>query len=179
MRVVAQEQPSKGTRSTDRRQEHIHARTVQAFPKYLISLNTSKHGIPSASGLNNTPIEVAQMQKHVLIADDHRAIRQAVKFVLRQTLDINDYHEATDGCEAVELAERTKPDLIILDLGMPHMDGITAAQKLKKSMPQVPIILFTIYDVGPDQARQLGVDAVVSKAGVAALSKEVRSLLSH
>jgi CheY-like chemotaxis protein len=59
------------------------------------------------------------------------------------------------------------------------MDGITAAQKLKKSMPQVPIILFTIYDVGPDQARQLGVDAVVSKAGVAALSKEVRSLLSH
>jgi len=58
------------------------------------------------------------------------------------------------------------------------MDGITAAQKLKKSMPQVPIILFTIYDVGPDRARQLGVDAVISKAGAGTLSREVRSLLS-
>src|SRR5262245_55887961 len=98
------------------------------------------------------------MQKHILIADDHTGIRQAVKLVLSSTLDINHYHEATNGREAVEIANQTKPDLIILDIGMPQMDGITAAQHLKKSMPEVPIILFTIDDVGPDRAKQLGVD---------------------
>ena len=52
------------------------------------------------------------MQKHVLIADDHAAIRLAVKQVLSATLNINDYHEAANGLEAVEVAEQTKPDLI-------------------------------------------------------------------
>jgi DNA-binding NarL/FixJ family response regulator len=120
------------------------------------------------------------MHKHILIADDHTAIRQAVKLVLSTTLNINDYDEAANGREAVEIAERTKPDLIILDVGMPHMDGITAAEHLKQSMPQVPIILFTMYDFGPDHAKQLGVDSVVSKPdGFDKLSKEVRSLLSY
>jgi len=119
------------------------------------------------------------MRTQILIADDQTAIRQAVKLVLRSTLNINDYREAANGREAVEIAEQTRPDLIILDIGMPQMDGITAAQHLKKSMPEVPIILFTMYDVGPDRARQLGVDAVVSKAGVTALSKQVHSLLSR
>jgi len=120
------------------------------------------------------------MHKHILIADDHTAIRQAVKLVLSTTLNINDYHEAANGREAVEIAERTKPDLIILDVGMPQMDGITAAEHLKQSMPQVPIILFTMYDLGPDHAKQLGVDSVVSKPnGLDKLSKEVRSLLSQ
>jgi len=119
------------------------------------------------------------MRKQILIADDQAAIRQAVKLVLSSTLDISDYREATNGREAVEIAEQTRPDLIILDIGMPQMDGITAAQHLKKSMPGVPIILFTMYDVGSDRARQLGVDAVVSKAGATALSKQVHSLLSR
>jgi len=116
------------------------------------------------------------MQKQILIADDHRAIRQAVKLILSSTLDINDYFEAANGREAVEVAMQTKPDLIILDIAMPCMDGITAAQRLKESMPEVPIILFTMYDLGADRAKQLGVDAVVSKAG-GRLSKEVHSLL--
>ena len=119
------------------------------------------------------------MQKHILIADDHTAIRKAVKLVLSTTLDINEYDEAANGREAVEIAEQTRPDLIILDIAMPQMDGITAAKHLKKSMPEVPIILFTIYDIGADRAKQLGVDAVVLKAGAAALSREVHSLLSR
>ena len=71
------------------------------------------------------------MQKHILIADDHAAVRLAVKQVLSASLNINDYHEAANGLEAVEVAEQTKPDLIILDIAMPKMDGITAAQHLK------------------------------------------------
>src|SRR5215813_3977868 len=103
------------------------------------------------------------MQKHILIADDHTATRLALKQALSATLNINDYHEAASGLEAVEVAEQTKPDLIILDSTMPKMDGITAAQHLKKSMPEIPIILFTMYDLGPKRAKQFGVDALVAK----------------
>jgi len=120
------------------------------------------------------------MQKHILIADDHTAIRLAVKQVLSAKLNINDYQEAANGLEAVEVAEQTKPDLIILDIAMPKMDGITAAQHLKKSMPEVPIILFTMYDLGPQRAKQLGVDAVVAKPeGLHKLSEEAYLLLSR
>lgn len=118
------------------------------------------------------------MHKRILIADDHSPIRQVLKNLLSAALDIHDYDEAANGREAIEIAEKTKPDLIILDLAMPEMDGIRAAQYLKKSMPQIPIILFTIYDLGQNRAQELGVDAVVLKPeGLDTLSKEVHSLL--
>jgi CheY-like chemotaxis protein len=60
------------------------------------------------------------------------------------------------------------------------MDGITAAQHLKKSMPEIPIILFTMYGLSPERAQELGADAVVSKPeGLDKLSKEVHLLLSR
>ena len=118
------------------------------------------------------------MQKHILIADDHTIIRRLVKSVLAATLDIDDCEEAANGREAIERAEQTKPDLIILDVAMPEMDGITAAKHLKHSMPETPIILFTMYDVGLERAKEVGVDAIVSKPdGFGELSKEVQALL--
>jgi len=119
------------------------------------------------------------MQKHILIADDNMIVRDIVKTALAATLDINDYQEAANGREAVERAEQTRPDLIILDVGMPEMDGVTAAHRLKESMPEIPIILLSIYDLGRDSAKNFGVDAVVSKQeGWGKLSSEVESLLS-
>ena len=119
------------------------------------------------------------MQKHILIADDNTIARDIVKTALAATLDINDCQEATNGREAIERAEKTRPDLIILDVGMPEMDGITAAHRLKESMPEIPIILLSIYDLGRDSAKNFGVDAVVSKPeGLSKLSNEVQSLLS-
>src|SRR5262245_4625759 len=103
------------------------------------------------------------MQKHILIADDNRIIREVVSDALTAALDIEDCQQAANGLEAIERAERTKPDLIILDVAMPVMDGITAAKRLKESMPETPIILFTMYDLGQDSAKNFGVDAVVSK----------------
>jgi len=95
------------------------------------------------------------MQKHILIADDNTIVREIVKTALTATLDINDCQEAANGREAIERAERTRPDLIILDINMPEMDGITAAHRLKESMPEVPIILLTIYELGQDGGRTL------------------------
>ena len=65
--------------------------------------------------------------------------------------------------EAIEIAENSKPDLIILDVVMPEMDGITAAQHLKKSLPEIPIILFTMHGLSQAERKELGVDAVMAK----------------
>ena len=74
--------------------------------------------------------------------------------------------EANNGKEAIELAEKLSPDLIILDLSMPVMNGLQAAPILRKLVPNSPIILFTIYSskVVEQQLRTIEVDAVVSKA---------------
>src|SRR5262245_1759992 len=71
--------------------------------------------------------------------------------------------KAANGREAIERAEQTKPDLIILVVAKPELDGLTAAKRLKQSMPEIRIILFTMYDLGQDRAKDFGVDAVVSK----------------
>ena len=119
------------------------------------------------------------MQKHILIADDNTIVRDMVRAALTAILDINDYQEAANGREAITRAEQTRPDLIILDVHMPELDGIAAAHHLKQSMPETPIILFTMYELGQDSAKRFGVDAVVSKEeGLSKLSNEVQSLLS-
>lgn len=119
------------------------------------------------------------MQKHILIADDNTIIRKVVIDALSASLDIDECQEASNGCEAIERAEQSRPDLIILDIAMPVMDGITAAKHLKRSLPETPIILFTMYDLGQNRARELGVDAIVPKPeGLGKLTHQVESLLA-
>src|SRR5262245_53412723 len=114
------------------------------------------------------------MCKAVLIADDQPTMREKVKSALALVLNGEKFLEAANGREAIELAAQTKPDLIILDVSMPEMDGITAAKFLKQSMPTTPIILFTIHNLG--EAREYGVDAIISKLnGWGELRKVVHS----
>lgn len=84
--------------------------------------------------------------------------------------------EARDGAEAVALAIKHKPDLIILDMLMPRMDGIHAAKKLKELMPEVPIILLTLYAeaVDPDS---VAANRIISKHQASSLMNHVRQLL--
>jgi CheY-like chemotaxis protein len=118
------------------------------------------------------------MAKHILIADDNTIIRGVIKESLEMMPEVEDCREATNGREAVERARESKPDLIILDLAMPVMNGMQAAKVLKQTMPEVPIVLFTMYHDGGWTAG-LGVDAVVSKPeGIGRLAECVQSLLS-
>ena len=90
--------------------------------------------------------------------------------------------EAVNGLEAVEKTRALKPDLVLLDLAMPLMNGAEAASVLKKTMPEVPIILFTIYS---DNIRRyltsaIGVEAVLSKLdGLTTLAKVVDDVLAR
>ena len=112
------------------------------------------------------------MAKCILIADDNPAVRQIVRNFLSKRLNGHYFREAASGREAIELALKSKPDLVILDISMPDMDGVMVAKHLKQSMPETPIILFTIYKFD-DGAAKLGVDAVVSKLHLRRLAEEV------
>jgi DNA-binding response OmpR family regulator len=116
----------------------------------------------------------------VLICDDIENIRRLVRVFLEEDFIV--CGEAVDGYDAIEKAVALKPDLIVLDLSMPRMDGIQAATKLKKLRPQPLIILFTSHEglmQGIDP-REFGVDAVVSKdRGMSGLGVSVEKLLKH
>jgi DNA-binding NarL/FixJ family response regulator len=105
------------------------------------------------------------MVKSVLIADDHKTIRQALCSLFSSQEDFDVCGDAENGLEAIEMAQVLRPDLILLDLSMPVMNGIEAACALKRLTPMVPIIVFSEYgDVFSErEAHAFGVSAFVSK----------------
>jgi len=81
----------------------------------------------------------------IVIADDHTIFRQGLRMLLAQEDDMEVVGEAADGIEALELAKKFNPDIILLDIAMPTMDGVKVAGKIKKSLPQTKIIVLTSY----------------------------------
>jgi two-component system, chemotaxis family, chemotaxis protein CheY len=121
------------------------------------------------------------MPKNILVVDDNASIR----FLIRSLLENTGYAvcgEAEDGADAIEKAKQLKPDLICLDLSMPRMNGAEAASVLKRLMPAVPIILFTMHEdsLGQSLARAVGVDKVLGKPdGMSRLTESIAELLSR
>jgi DNA-binding NarL/FixJ family response regulator len=104
-------------------------------------------------------------------------IRKALCQMFKVEKDYEICAEASDGEEAIALAKQHRPDLIILDLSMPVMNGLDAAAELKKIMPHTPIILFTAHaDALPKRIAQLPIDRVVSKNDLQ-LMNHVRTLI--
>src|SRR6201993_3323649 len=105
------------------------------------------------------------MSHTILIADDSVFIRQGLCELFEREEDFDVCGDAENGLEAVEMAQVLHPDLILLDLSMPVMNGIEAACELKRLMPMVPIIVFSEYcDVFSErEARSEGISALVSK----------------
>jgi len=79
----------------------------------------------------------------VLLVDDHAVVRQGLRMFLGLDPDLQIVGEATNGLEAIELSRQLQPDIILMDLLMPIMDGLTAIQKIKKAQPEVEIIALT------------------------------------
>ncbi|MCH6269342.1 response regulator [Neobacillus citreus] len=85
------------------------------------------------------------MSIRILIADDHHVVRRGLAFFLRTQNDLDVIGEAANGEEAVELAKSLKPDLILMDLVMPEMDGIQATTIIKKEQPEIKIMMLTSF----------------------------------
>jgi YesN/AraC family two-component response regulator len=120
------------------------------------------------------------MAKKILVADDSPIIRKMLCRIFETQEDHNLCAEAENGAEAIALSIKHRPDLIILDLDMPVMNGIDAAREIKLALPDVFIILFTQYGnlaTGP-ALKNLPVDRIVSKTDSFLLLGHIRSLTS-
>jgi len=82
----------------------------------------------------------------ILIADDHELARRGIRAVLDGHADWEVCAEAKDGREAVELAAREKPDVVLLDIGMPNLNGLEAARQILAANPNVAILILTMHD---------------------------------
>ena len=102
----------------------------------------------------------------VLLVDDNPVVRRIIRQVLEKESDLTICGEADDGSEALDKAKLLKPDVVILDLSMPRMNGLEAAPQIRDVLPGACLILFTLYGNQEIRkaAKQVGIDAVISKA---------------
>ena len=120
------------------------------------------------------------MTHTILIADDNAFIRQGLCELFEQEADFYVCGDAENGREAVDKAKKLHPDLILLDLSMPQMNGLDATRVLKHLMPEVPVILYSAYSDSftEREARSAGASALISKSEhISVLLGKARSLV--
>jgi len=81
----------------------------------------------------------------VLLADDHRLMRSGLRLVIERHSEFSVVGEADDGRQAVAMAESLKPDVIVMDIGMPGLNGIEAARQITDKYPDLPIVMLTMH----------------------------------
>src|SRR2546428_8752155 len=92
----------------------------------------------------------------IFIADDHEVVRKGLMSLLQAQPDWEVCGEAADGREAVEKAQQLKPDVVILDIGMPSLNGLEATRQILKSNPQAKGLILTLHD--SDQGGRAGLN---------------------
>jgi len=84
-------------------------------------------------------------KQRVLLADDHAVVRKGLRFVLGREPAVEVVGEAGDGHEAVKLAAELKPDIAILDIAMPHLNGIEATERIVKENPRIAVLILSVH----------------------------------
>ena len=119
------------------------------------------------------------MPPRILIADDSALLRAALRGLFS---DIGDYEimEAETGAEAVAKAEASPPNVIILDFAMPEMDGLSATRVLRKRLPEIPILMYTMHYTQQlcEAAQGAGVRKVISKSETNSLIAAIQEFVS-
>jgi DNA-binding NarL/FixJ family response regulator len=117
-------------------------------------------------------------QIHVILADDHDILRQGLKLLLEAQPDIQVVGEARTGTEAIEQIKQHRPDVIILDISMPDMDGLKACQAIRQHYPETQVLILTMHESEEYFLQALRVGAVgylVKKAAPSELCAAVRT----
>jgi DNA-binding NarL/FixJ family response regulator len=101
----------------------------------------------------------------ILIADDHPAVRRALRSLLESETEWRVCGEASDGVEAVEMANRLTPDVVLLDVTMPRMGGLEATRRIRHDLPAARVVVLTTHalDVVDEESRRAGAHVTLSK----------------
>lgn len=104
----------------------------------------------------------------ILLADDHEVLRKGVQRLLEDHKGYRVVGEACTGLEVLPLYEKTRPDIVIMDVSMPKVDGVMATQRLLKQYPQARVIALSMYEHGRAVSRMIdaGAQGFISKSGV-------------
>jgi len=100
-----------------------------------------KSGIRNSSGFEGIDME----KTRILIVDDHRVVIEGIKSALQKYPEFEVAGVAEDGREAVASAEESKPDIVIIDVSMPNLNGVEASKQIKKDNPDIRIVIYTMY----------------------------------
>ena len=137
------------------------------------------HSLPTPHS-GSSGISPAAHVKSILLIEDSEFERFTIRAALEGLTNYRVCGEATNGVEGVKKATELKPDLVIMDLAMPLMNGLEAAALLKNAMPRIPIVMLTLYaeQLHEPVSPAFGVSAVLSKSdGLAPLLESVERLL--
>ena len=132
--------------------------------------------------LSPTGVRVKQIDRpvRILIADDHPGIRETVRSTLEQHPRFEVVGEAEDGAKAIREARRLKPDVVVLNVAMPVLNGLEAAREIKTSLPQSAIVILSLNvdQLFIEEAKKIGVRAYVAKTEAGkALIKAIEAAL--
>ena len=117
-----------------------------------------------------------------LLADDHAVMRRGIRDILEADTDIDVIGEAGDGREAIRLAEKLKPDVLVIDLGMPELNGLDAIRHIRREQPEVELLVFSMHDSEELIREVFGAGArgyVLKSDAVLYLTEAVKSLSRH
>ena len=127
--------------------------------------------------MTTEPIEIAQLR--ILLADDHDILRQGLKLLLEAQPDLHVVGEARTGRSALEQVTALQPDVVVLDISMPDMDGLKACQQIRKHYPAIQVLILTMHESEEYflQALRMGATGyLVKKAAPAELCAAVRTV---
>ncbi len=137
---------------------------------------------PAAAGLHEPLAATGEPRTRVLVVDDHAVLRRGLLSLLEPHDDIVVIGEASNGAEGVALARRLLPDVVLMDVAMPVLDGIEATRRITTEHPGIRVIALSMHETADTEARMLaaGADTYVSKAGsgaelVAAIRQQEKS----
>lgn len=101
----------------------------------------------------------------VLVVDDHESVRKGVCAILSSRPDLELCGEAVDGEDAINKAALLRPDIVIMDISMPGMDGMSAAREIRKLHPEIATIILSMHDSRQliESARKVGIKGYVTK----------------